>query len=224
MNSASGWPWASASSRTPGDKMEFSRVTGGEVRVYDVASRKAVTTSAMNLGFRCEAIAFRPDTPIRSRRPAATTTKYVSGTSRVRPRRWDEIRSPGSCLWGVAMSGDKYLAWKEKRSDFPDTPNDWGAGPWRILDLKKRKIITDKPPADFKPIKALNRLWPVGHQDHRGRLPVAHCRSGGDRRASRLEQSPLPDQGEPDSPLLHLPSPHRKKRRSRASRSAICGA
>jgi hypothetical protein len=137
--------------------MEFSRVTGGEVRVFQVPDSTELTTRPLNLGFRCEAIAFRP---------GYSNQLATAGGNNHEVRLWDlnrpakaldEIRSPGSCLWGVAMSGDKYLAWKEKRSNFPDTPNDWGAGPWRILDLKKRKIVTGKEPADFKPVLPLNR-------------------------------------------------------------------
>jgi WD40 repeat protein len=138
----------------------FARITGGVVHVFDVVSGKRLTERPLDLGYRVEYMAFRPG----YKNQIAT-----AGGNNHEVRLWDltrpanpqdEIRSPGSCLWGVAMSGKDYLAWKEQRSPNPKTPNDWGAGPWRILDLNKRKIITGKPPPDFKPVKSINRIGP----------------------------------------------------------------
>jgi serine/threonine protein kinase/WD40 repeat protein len=141
----------------PPGGMNFAPITGGMVHVFDVASGNTLTPRPVDVGYRVECIAFRPG----HKDQIAT-----AGGNNHEVRLWDltdpakpldEIRSPGSCLWGVAMSGDHYLAWQEKRSAFPKTPNDWGAGPWRILDLKKRTIVTGKPPVDFKPVKTINR-------------------------------------------------------------------
>src|SRR5262249_20314166 len=75
----------------------------------------------------------------------------------------DGIRSPGSGLWGVAWSRTgNYFGWREKRADNPAHPNEWGAGAWRVFDLKKRKIRRS-PPADFSPVAPINSLggWRV---------------------------------------------------------------
>jgi WD40 repeat protein len=143
--------------------MQFTRVTGGGVRVFDLASLNELKRNALDLGYRCEYIAFRPGYPNQIA-TAGGNNHEVRLWELNRPARpLDEIRSPGSCLWGVAMSGDHYLAWKEKRSKYPRTPNDWGTGPWRILDLKKRKILTGEAPNDFDPVEPLDRLgeWRV---------------------------------------------------------------
>ncbi len=137
----------------PRNNDEFARITGGEVRVFSVPDGTEVTTAAMNLGYRAERVAFRPG----YRNQLAT-----AGGNNHEVRLWDltrpdkpldTIRGPGSCLWGVGMSGTRYLAWQEHRSSYP-TPTTWGAGPWRILDMQTRSIL-DKEPEGFAPAKPL---------------------------------------------------------------------
>jgi WD40 repeat protein len=141
----------------------FARITGGEVHVFSVADGKRLTKRGLNLGYRAEAVAFRPkhDDQIATAGGENHEVRLWDLNDEGKPL--DEIRSPGACLWGVAMSKDnRYLAWKEKRSSSPRTPNRWGAGPWRVLDLKTRRIVP-KTPADFEPVKPLDSVggWRV---------------------------------------------------------------
>ncbi len=51
----------------------------------------------------------------------------------------NEIRGPGTGLWAVALSPDaRYLGLKDRRNRNPASPNDRGAGPWRVFDLQLR--------------------------------------------------------------------------------------
>jgi WD40 repeat protein len=139
----------------------FNRVTGGLVHVFDVVTGKQLTKRPLDLGFRVENIAFRPGQKNQLATAGGNNHEVRLWDLGPPVQRLDEIRSPGSCLWGVAMSGNRYLAWQERRASLP-TPTNWGADPWRIFDLKKRKIVSGKP-KDFNPVEPIPTLdgWSI---------------------------------------------------------------
>jgi WD40 repeat protein len=151
---------------------------GGLVYLYDVISGKALNAAnPINVENNPQALAFRPV-------PSAAKSKWrnqlaTAGGNNHEVRLWDvsvgqaarldEIRSPGSCLWGVALSAppapggkSRYLAWKEKRSADP-TPTRWGDGEWRVFDTEKHAILP-RPPAHFKPVLPLARYTSPGEK------------------------------------------------------------
>jgi serine/threonine protein kinase len=147
----------------PPEAEPFARITGGRVHVFSVHTRELLTRNGLDTRYRPDAIAFRPSN---------LNQLAVAGGDHHEVRLWDlqregdpldEIRSPGACLWGVALSTDNnYLAWKEERALRPTHPNALGGGDWRILNVRKRRIETGQP-ADFEPVKPITTLggWRV---------------------------------------------------------------
>jgi WD40 repeat protein len=155
------------SNHLPEGARDFARVTGGRVYVWSLAGAEPALLSekGLDVGYRVERIAFRPG------KPGQLAT---AGGRNHEVRLWDyrkegaalaTVRSPGSCLWAVAMSSNgKYLGWKERLNPNPGDPNDRGAGPWRVftLDRKARRILP-APPRDFTPVRPLTECdgWRV---------------------------------------------------------------
>src|SRR6185437_14265868 len=53
--------------------------------------------------------------------------------------------------------------WKDRRSQLPASPNEWGGGDWRVFDLKKKAVLA-KPPADFDPIAPIESVATPGEK------------------------------------------------------------
>jgi hypothetical protein len=150
---------------------EFFKETGGKVYVFDLANLAAPRrlSAVLDVGYRPDALAFRP----------WTKQLATAGGNNHEVRLWDlegrgtlldAIESPGSCLWGVALSKPdgakkvRYLAWKDWRNPNPRNPNDWGdpdPKTWRVFDLGKRSILPH-PPKDFEPVLPRASIQPEG--------------------------------------------------------------
>jgi WD40 repeat protein len=82
----------------------------------------------------------------------------------------EEVRGPGSGLWAVALSPDaRYLGFKDRRNRKPKTPNDRGAGPWKVFDLEQRQWAPTPHPT-------LPHPWGEGRE--RGPRPAAEAEGG----------------------------------------------
>jgi WD40 repeat protein len=154
----------------------FSRATDGLVHVWAIqgSTVKRRTTAGLPIGYDVDAIAFRPP---HKDNPGVNQLAVAGGPNHeVRLFNLDKenaalsvVRSPGSCLWSVAMSEDgKYIGWREQLNDNPNSPNDRGKGPWRVFTLEaprdgKGRRILAKPPAGFRPVAPLHSLgdWRV---------------------------------------------------------------
>jgi serine/threonine protein kinase/WD40 repeat protein len=152
---------AQAVSDIPAAAVGFAPTTGGMVDVFDVQSGKKLTTQPLDVGYRVECVAFRSGYPNQIATAGGDNHEVRLWDLTQPAKPLDEIRGPGSCLWGVALSGGRYLAWKEQRARAP-TPTAWGAGAWRILDMHDRRILT-RAPKDFAPVVPLSscRGWRV---------------------------------------------------------------
>lgn len=137
----------------------FARITGGVVHAWTLGASgwTRETRAGLQIGYAVDALAWRP---------GHATQLAVAGGPNHEVRLFDvskegkalsTIRSPGSCLWSVAVSrDDKYLAWKEQLNPRPRHPNDRATGPWRVftLDDKVRRILAEEP-KDFTPVAPL---------------------------------------------------------------------
>jgi hypothetical protein len=137
----------------PSHNLTFHKETGGHVHLFEVSSGKPLPVD-LDLGYRPEALAFRPGTPAQLATAGGNNQEVrlwdVSGKGRL----LDTIQSPGACLWSVGLSPDnRYLAFRDQRNPDPPHPNERGAGPWRVFDLQgKPPRIRFRPPAGFSPV------------------------------------------------------------------------
>jgi WD40 repeat protein len=142
----------------------FNRSSGGFVHVFSVPGGEVLTRQGpLQVGYRPEQIAFRPGNSNQVATAGGNNHEVRLWDLRKVAEPLDEIRSPGSCLWGVRLSKDnKYLAWQEEPSKKPEHPNRLGGGEWRVLNLRTRKI-ENAPPRDFVPVQPINTLggWRV---------------------------------------------------------------
>lgn len=144
----------------------FARSTGGGVHVYALNGGKPtkLTRDGLPVGYRVDNVAFRPgvDQLAVAGGPDHEVRLFDLGNEKAP---LTEVRSPGSCLWAVALSDNgKYLAWKDKLNRDPQHPNARGAGDWRVfaLDETARRILPE-PPKDFAPVTPIDTLdgWRV---------------------------------------------------------------
>ncbi len=116
----------------------FYKETTDKVYLCDPADPGLRLSPGPTPTYHPEALAFHPDgvhLAIAGGDDHETAVWDVRTNTRV-----DESRGPGSGLWAVALSPDaRYLSFKEKRNRDPATPNDRGAGPWKVFDLQQRK-------------------------------------------------------------------------------------
>ena len=129
---------------------EFHRVTGGGVHVYSLRKGDWFTAKALDVGYQVDCIAFRP---------GHVGQLATAGGPNHEVRLWDiskadaldTIRTPGSGMWGVAVSADgKSLAWRERMNPTPQNPNDRATGDWRVFPLTGEKhAITTSAPKDI---------------------------------------------------------------------------
>jgi WD40 repeat protein len=155
----------------------FFKEIGGRVHVFDDPWAETPTPRAtFDLSNRPDCLAFRP---------GVSDQLATAGGDDHEVRLWDlrnprepldEIRTPGSSLWGVALSRDaRYLGFQEHRRDDPPHPNQWGDGRWRVLELLAGPLARgpekDTPaprklssaPRDFDPVLPLTQQdgWKV---------------------------------------------------------------
>jgi WD40 repeat protein len=135
------------------------RIEGDDqIRLYDCRGRAPVATAGPPHRYRADFLAFHPD----GKRLA------VAGGDDHEVTLWDlgrkeqplsVMRGAGRCLWGVALSKDGLLGFRDQRKAGAD-PSARGAGPWRVFDLQRRRW-TD--PRDFTPVGRLKapKGWSV---------------------------------------------------------------
>lgn len=129
----------------------FYNISHGDIAIYDLSQDSPRLLRDMKLSEYPEAVAFHPD----------GTHLAVAGSDNFAVSVWDlshpsapitEVSGPGHCLYGAGLSSDgRYLGFRDQRGPTPPGPNEVGAGPWRVFDLKGRQFIDG---ADFKPTAA----------------------------------------------------------------------
>lgn len=135
----------------------FTRVIGGHVRFYDLA-RGDWLPAVLNIRYRTDNVAWRPGHADQVA-TAGGPNHEVRTWAVSKGRKVSEVRTPGSGLWAVAFSADnKYFAWRDRHETAAPTPNSRGAGPWRVFEIKSRKLLP-APPKDFRPVR------PIEEQD-----------------------------------------------------------
>jgi WD40 repeat protein len=146
---------------------DFFREVGDRVLLYDLRQAELRPTEGPTPTFHAEAMAFHP---------TDGNLLAVAGGVNHEVTLWDlrtgakrgEVVSPGSCLWGVALSPDlkgRYLAFQTRRDPEPQSPNRRGRGPWKYFDLQRRVWVADKAP--FVPRGGLESVggWKVHTRD-----------------------------------------------------------
>jgi WD40 repeat protein len=130
----------------PGDiDSNFFREPGGQVLLFDLSKGNAAPRKGPVQTSYAEALTFHP-------RNSALLA--VAGGDNHEVTLWDTstnqavgpaIRSPGHCLWGVALDPhNRYVAFQEERAPLPPHPNRRGRGAWRYFDIEQRKFADAK--------------------------------------------------------------------------------
>ncbi|MBV9124778.1 MAG: WD40 repeat domain-containing protein, partial [Planctomycetes bacterium] len=142
----------------------FFKEVDDEVRIYDLTTNPPRFSPGPKPTFHPEALAFPPD----------GDHLAMAGGNDQEVTLWDlghwqepvsVIRSPGSCLWGVALSPDgRYLGYQDQRDPNPPGPNHRGRGPWKVFDLYERQWATAR---DLRPADPLERAGGWGVQPDR---------------------------------------------------------
>lgn len=138
-------------SALPAKEQEFHRVTGGGVHVYSLRKGDWITPKPMDIGYQVDNIAFRPG-HVGQLATAGGPNHEVRLWDYAKASALDTIRTPGSCIWGIATTANgKSLAWREQMNTAPRNPNDRGAGDWRVFPLDGVKhAITNSPAKDLE--------------------------------------------------------------------------
>jgi WD40 repeat protein len=171
--------------RTVPQDAAFFKETGDRVVLYDLTQDRPRPSPGPRPTFHAYALAFHPDGDHLA--VAGGDDHEVTLWDLSRERKVGEVRSPGSGLWGVALSeSGRYLGFRDRRAADPESPNRRGEGPWRVFDLNKRKWT---PPARFEPLapreeaggwtvepsrKDIHVWYAVGPDGQRHALPLRH--------------------------------------------------
>ena len=131
----------------------FFQEQGGHIALFD--RKKNSLSRGPEQGLYAEALAFSP---------LDDNLLAVAGGNDHEVALWnlstgkkvgDDIKSPGSCLWNVALSpNDRFVAFQDQRNPAAPSPNQHGIGPWRYFDLQTRTFVNAKK-ADFVPAPPL---------------------------------------------------------------------
>jgi WD40 repeat protein len=143
-------------------KASFFKETGGKVYLYDLRQGMR-RKEGPALTYRPEALAFHPRTSDWLATAGGDNHEVCLWNLRDHAGPLTEIRGAGSCLWGVGLSADGlHLGFRETRARDPQAPNAWGAGPWRVFDLRRRQLLPAAP-LDFRPLPPREELdgWQV---------------------------------------------------------------
>ncbi|MBL8798096.1 MAG: caspase family protein [Planctomycetia bacterium] len=148
--------------RARDQKASFSKELDGLLQIYDLKAANPQPGPTIRTSEYAEAIAFHPggrylavaDDPDHEMKVYAVDGTRIGAT--VGPT----MRSPGSCLWSVALSKDGQLGFRSQKAADPRHPNERGAGAWQVFNLRKRGWGS---PAGFQPVDALDSLggWQV---------------------------------------------------------------
>jgi WD40 repeat protein len=142
--------------------------TDDEVSLYDLTQTPTRPARGPRSTYHAEALAFHPD----------GNHLAVAGGDDHEVTLWDlrdlarpvsEVRSPGSALWGVALSADgRLLGFHDKRETNPHGWNQRGkAAALRVFDLQARNFAR---PDNFQPVRPVETLggWSVQTDDRLG--------------------------------------------------------
>jgi WD40 repeat protein len=120
----------------------FFREKGGQVFFFDLTEQNAQARPGPEQALYVEALALHPKNLDLLALAGGEDHEVQLWDTRAARAVGEAIRSPGHCLWGVALDpAGRYLAFQEQRH--PDTPhpNARGQGPWRYFDLDKRQFV-----------------------------------------------------------------------------------
>ena len=131
---------------------KFSEVTGGKVYVYDLAEAEPAPVPGPTTSYYPEALAFHPSA---NQLAIAGGDDYEVALWDLKPlKKLSETPIIGRSVWGVGLSSDGKLCFRDRRAPDPIHPNrrSLETASWRVFDLKERKFdsaaIQPLPPID----------------------------------------------------------------------------
>ena len=131
----------------------FFKETDDSIRVYDLTQQPAKQVFEAKASFHIEALAFHPDG--KRLASAGGNDHEVILWDLDSGKKFNELRGPGSSLWGVALSRNgRYLSFRDQRDNNPASPNERAAGPWHVFDLEKRKWAQGGEIDRLEPLKS----------------------------------------------------------------------
>jgi WD40 repeat protein/uncharacterized caspase-like protein len=135
--------------RTVPQKDTFFKETDDQVLLYDLTQDPPRPSLGPKPTFHAHRLAFHPRGDYLA--VAGGNDHELTLWDLSRQRKVSEVRSPGSCLWSVALSeNQRYLGFRDQRDTNPDSPNRRGKGPWRVFDLKQ--LGWSSKPEKFEPL------------------------------------------------------------------------
>jgi WD40 repeat protein len=148
--------------RARDQKAAFSKDLDGTLQIYDLKQANPVAGSSIRTSEYAEAIAFHPSgryLAVADDPDHEMKVHQVDGLKIGAPV-GPSMRSPGSCLWSVALSKDGQLGFRNQKAADPRHPNERGTGGWQAFNLAKR---TWASAAGFQPVEAVDSLggWQV---------------------------------------------------------------
>jgi WD40 repeat protein len=128
--------------REVGQNAGFLQEQGGFIALFDRTLNQQTATRGPEQGLYAEALAFAPNDSNLLAVAGGNDHEVVLWNLATRKKVGDDLKSPGSCLWSVALDDDaRYVAFQDQRNPAAPSPNQRGIGPWRYFDLKVRKFV-----------------------------------------------------------------------------------
>jgi WD40 repeat protein len=125
----------------------FFQEQGGYIALYDRARNPQAPTRGPEQSMYAEALAFSPVDDDLLAAAGGNDHEVALWNLRTGKKVGDDIKSPGSCLWSVALSEKgRYVAFQDKRNPAAPSPNQRGVGPWRYFDLQTRTFVDARIP------------------------------------------------------------------------------
>lgn len=131
---------------------DFFKETDDYIHVYELKRTPQRLVFEAKVSYHPEALAFHPDG--KRLASAGGDDHEVILWDLNTGKKQSEIRGPGNCLWGVALSrSGRHLSIRAQRNTNPANPNDRAAGPWQVFDLEKRRWTLENNVDRLMPLK-----------------------------------------------------------------------
>jgi WD40 repeat protein len=132
----------------------FLQEQGGHIALFDRTNGQGPVRGPEQ-GLYAEGIAFAPDNDDILAVAGGNDHEVTLWNLRTGQKIGDDVKSPGSCLWSVALSNDaRHVAFQDHRNPAAPSPNQRGTGAWRYFDLQTRTFV-DAAKAPFVPAPPL---------------------------------------------------------------------